>query len=148
MSTGQEALLKIAQTPEAGPYKAIYDAKIAGNGHLLDFYDGKLSPEFKQGFFAHSASAWKSIRELLLEVVPKYLPESGFIGGDAPGEDDFHLAAVLARFALFGGATKTEDGVAGLEKAVGKPVPASVAKYWKAWSERDSWKKVYGEKLV
>ena len=81
------------------------------------------------------------------DILPGYLPDSGFIGGERPGEDDFHVAAWLARIAATLGGDAGKDGVHALEKELGVPVPDKVANYWAAWSERESWKITYREGL-
>ena len=75
--------------------------------------------------------------------MPGYLPESGLIGGERPGEDDFHVGAWLARIVSTTGGKE----VSALEAELGQPVPPKVVSYWNAWSERDSWKKVYAQGL-
>jgi len=145
--TGQDALLKIAQTPEAAPHKDFYDAKIAGNGGLLAIYQGKAPEAVKLGFFAKSQAHFETVSSVFFEVLPPYLPESGFIGGESPGEDDFHIGAWLARISATAGAKASEDGLKALESALGKPIPAKVAAYWNAWIERPSWTVVYADGL-
>ena len=75
------------------------------------------------------------------------LPESGFIGGAEPGEDDFHFGAWLARVTWVCGGDKEAEGYKALEKELNGPVPDKVVSYWKAWSARPSWQKVYAETL-
>ena len=95
-------------------------------------------------WFELSNGAWAAIRKFILTDIPAILPESGYIGGAVPGEDDFHLAAWLARIALLTGATPAEDGVLSLKKELGgEDVPPKVVAYWKLWSATDAWKKVY-----
>lgn len=83
----------------------------------------------------------------ILNVLPTILPDSGFIAGSEPGEDDFHVGAWLARVAWITGAAKEADGYEKLEKELKVSVPAKVASYWQAWAARDSWKKVYADTL-
>lgn len=98
-------------------------------------------------FYATSTEHWKNIVEYLTDVLPTFLPESGFIAGAEPGEDDFHVGAWLVRVAWIAGATKDADGYKALEKELKTSVSPKVASYWKAWAERDSWKVVYSETL-
>jgi len=97
----------------------------------------------KNDFFNKSKAHWAALRTFILDILPEYLPNSGFIGGVRPGEDDFHVAAWLARIACVSGAKKTEEGLKELKKEVGVPIPEKVAQYWNAWGQRESWKKVY-----
>jgi hypothetical protein len=101
----------------------------------------------KIGFFEQSKAHWDAVRSFILNILPAYLPNSGFVGGVKPGEDDFHVAAWLARIASARGAKKTEQGLKELEKEVGMSVPEKVAKYWNAWAQRESWKTVYQDGL-
>ena len=79
--------------------------------------------------------------------LPTILPESGFIGGAQPGEDDFHVGAWIARVAWVCGGDKEAEGYKALEKELKGDVPPKVVAYWTAWSVRPSWKKVYEETL-
>ena len=98
-------------------------------------------------YYKLSTEHWKNIVEYAQDVLPSILPESGFIGGAEPGEDDFHVGAWLVRVAWVLGATKDEDGYKALEKELKTDVSPKVAAYWKAWAKRDSWKAVYSETL-
>jgi hypothetical protein len=75
------------------------------------------------------------------------LPETGFIGGAEPGEDDFHVGAWLARVTWVCGGNKEADGYKALEKELNVEVPPKIVSYWKAWAVRPSWQKVYAETL-
>lgn len=88
------------------------------------------------------------MKAFILEELPDILPESGFLGGDKPGEDDFHLAAWLARIAsVAGGGDSSKDGARAIEKELGKATPEKVVSYWTAWSGRKSWQEVYANGL-
>ncbi len=102
-----------------------------------------MPEEAKQGFFKHSIAHWQTIANFILVDLPAKLPESGFLGGETPGEDDFHLAAWLARVAFLTGGKNDKDGYKALEKETKEPVPAKVVTYWQAWASRPSFKKVY-----
>ena len=141
--SGQDALEKHAPTSEAADFQDFYKAKIEGNGGLLSVYADKASPDAKQKFYETSIQHWKNLKSFILNDLPSYLPDSGFIAGDAPGEADFHVGAWLTRIV----ATTGGKDVSGLEKELGQPVPPKVASYWNAWSSRDSWKAVYAEGL-
>ncbi|KZT06896.1 uncharacterized protein LAESUDRAFT_736746 [Laetiporus sulphureus 93-53] len=143
----QNALEKYFQTPEAAPFKQFYEEKIKDNGSVLALYKGEASPEAKEAFFAQSNAHWETISAFIINELPAILPESGFVGGKTPGEDDFHLAAWLARLAHVKGASVDKDGYKALEKETHQEIPAKVAAYWAAWSERPSWKKVYANGL-
>jgi len=142
---GQAALNRIA--PTASEHKAFYDAKIAGNGFLVSLFDGTAPPQAVQAFIAQSTAHWKNVSQFISMKLPKYLPESGFIGGDMPGEDDFHLAAWLARTVGVAGGSPAAEGVTCLEGELGGAVPKKVENYWKIWSERKSWKAQYAQGL-
>lgn len=120
---------------------------MAGNGGLLALYLGKAPEAAKHGFFVKSQGHWDALRTFILELLPARLPDHGFIGGDRPGEDDFHVAAWMARIAATSGAQMDVDGLKALEKDLGKPVPQKFAAYWEAWSARPSWKEVYADGL-
>ncbi|TDL28688.1 hypothetical protein BD410DRAFT_834737 [Rickenella mellea] len=138
----QDSLLKHAATVEAKPYEDFYTKKIAGNGGLLSIYNGTAPGEAKDGFFKQSNAHWDNLRVFINSELPAALPDHGFIGGDRPGEADFHVGAWLARIvSLFG--TDIND----LTNNLGGPVPKKVDTYWKAWSSRDSWKEVYADGL-
>ncbi|KAJ7494853.1 hypothetical protein B0H11DRAFT_2003594 [Mycena galericulata] len=143
----QAALEKYSKGPDAGPFKAFYETKLAENGAGLAVFTGKASAEHKAGFFAKSQAHFASIKSGVLEVLPGFLPESGFIGGAAPGEDDFHVGGWLARIARAAGGKSVDDALAAFERAYGEPVPAKVAAYWGAWAARPSWKSVYADGL-
>ena len=140
---GQNSLEKHADLPEAAEFKAFYDSKKAANGGILAIYKGEVSEDVKQGFFQQSVAHWQTIANFILVDLPASLPESGFLGGGTPGEDDFHLAAWLARIAFLTGGTNDKDGYKALEKETKEPIPAKVVAYWQAWVERPSFKKVY-----
>lgn len=146
-SSGQDALLKYSKTPEAAPFKAFYDDKIKGNGGILAIYSGEVSEDVKQGFFKLSKQHWENLTSFIKNELPGYLPDSGFIDGNIPGEDDFHVGSWLARITLVCGGQPTKDGYKALEKELGGPVPKKVAAYWEAWIERPGWKQTYAESL-
>ncbi|THH34117.1 hypothetical protein EUX98_g34 [Antrodiella citrinella] len=143
----QNALLKYSKTPEAAPFKAFYDAKIVGNGGVLAIFKGEVSDDIKAGFIAQSKKHWENISSYIATELPALLPESGFINGAVPGEDDFHVGVWLARITLVTGGTPAKGGYKVLEKELKGPVPAKVAAYWEAWTERPGWKQVYAEGL-
>ncbi|KAJ6592587.1 hypothetical protein B0H19DRAFT_918542 [Mycena capillaripes] len=147
LSSRQPALEKYAQHPDAAPFKVFYEDKLAFNGGMLALFTGKAPEEHKAGFFAKSEAHFASVKAALYDLVPGFLPESGFIGGAAPGEDDFHVGAWVTRIAATCGATSSEDALAAFKLAFGGPVPANVAAYWGAWTERTSWKTVYATAL-
>jgi len=136
-----ESLLKVS-SPEN---KAFYERKIAENGFLVTVYDGKGD---HIAFFAEANAHWQRIANLITDELPKYLPDSGFIGGDKPGPDDFHVGAWLARIGMLTGGPVDADGWKSIAKELnGKPVPAKVQSYWAAWSAQPAWKKVYAAGL-
>ncbi|KAJ7655102.1 hypothetical protein DFH06DRAFT_1201604 [Mycena polygramma] len=143
LSHRQAALDKYAQEAGAEEFKAFYETKKAQNGGLLAIVTGKAPEEHKNGFFSKSGAHFASVKTAVFEVVPGALPESGFLGGDAPGEDDFHLGAWLTRIAATTGAKTADDAVEAMNTAYGEKVPAKVVAYWGAWTARPSWKKVY-----
>jgi len=78
-------------TEDAAAYKEFYD-KLASNTHVLSIYQFKVTDDVKNGFFELSKAHW-DLRSFILDILPAYLPNSGFIGGVKPGEDNFHVAA-------------------------------------------------------
>ncbi|KIM85418.1 hypothetical protein PILCRDRAFT_778214 [Piloderma croceum F 1598] len=147
LANRQKALDKYSVTEDAAVHKEFYDNKLAGNAHVLSIYQSKVTDDVKNGFFEQSKAHWDALRSFILDILPAHLPNSGFIGGAKPGEDDFHVAAWLARIASVSGAKRTEEGFEELEKEVGVPIPERVAKYWNAWIQRESWKMVYQDGL-
>jgi len=85
------------------------------------------------------------LRKFIVEVLPAHLPDSGFIGGSRPAEEDFDVGGWLARIVMTVGGTDV-DALAG-PNALAQPVPPKVIAYYKFWSGRDSWKKVYAAGL-
>jgi len=145
LTNRQKSLEENSKKPEAAQYSGFYKKKMEENGGLLSIYKGEVPDDVKQKFFQTSQQHWVNLKTFLLEELPPYLPESGFIGGEKPGSDDFHLGGWLARIV----ATVGGSDISALEtdNAVGQPIPAKVASYWKAWSGRDSWKAVYADAL-
>ncbi|KAG8917132.1 hypothetical protein FRC01_002647 [Tulasnella sp. 417] len=136
------ALAKYA--PTAPDLKSFYDAKIKANGFLNLVYSPEVPAEVKEMWFAKSKTAWEAIRTFILNDIPAVLPDSGYIGGENPGEDDFHLAAWLARITLLTGGTPKEDGVLALKSELGgSEVPEKIVTYWKLWSATPAWAEVY-----
>lgn len=142
--SGQNALDKYAASPEGAAFKDFYAQKLEGNGGILKIYNGEAPGT---DFFTVSTNHWKNVVEYLTTDFVAVLPESGFIGGAEPGEDDFHFGAWLARVTWVCGGNKEADGYKALEKELKGPVPEKVVSYWKAWSARPSWQKVYAETL-
>ncbi|KAJ7293293.1 hypothetical protein C8J57DRAFT_1490726 [Mycena rebaudengoi] len=134
LSNRQAALEKFSKEADGAPYKAFYDQKIAENGGLLAIFKSAAPAEHKAGFLRQGA---------VFELLPTFLPGAGFIGGETPGEDDFHVIAWLTRIAETVGAKSGDGALAAFEAAYEKPVPAKVAAYWTAWIARPSWQKVY-----
>ena len=134
-------------TADGAPHRAFYDDKLASNGALLSIYEGKVSEEILLDFFRKSQAHFDSVSKAIYEIIPEYLPSKGFLGTDRPGEDDFHLAAWLARIAATVGAKQGGVGLQAFELAFGRPVPEKVASYWNAWIQRASWKRVYAAGL-
>jgi hypothetical protein len=110
---------------------------------LLAIFKGAAPAEHKAGFFAKSQAHFDSVKGAVFELLPTFLPGAGFIGGETPGEDDFHVIAWLTRIAETVGAKSGDGALAAFEAAYEKPVPAKVAAYWTAWIARPSWQKVY-----
>uniref|UniRef100_A0A0W0FWC0 Uncharacterized protein n=1 Tax=Moniliophthora roreri TaxID=221103 RepID=A0A0W0FWC0_MONRR len=116
----------------SGPF---YDPKIAADSGLLGIYNGEAADAAKEGFF----------KQLPRPITIRLL-RFGFIGGEEPREDDFHLGAWIARIVLTLGVQTSEEAAQAVEKSYGKPLPEKVA-YWRAWVSKPSWKKVYAEGL-
>ncbi|RDX55940.1 hypothetical protein OH76DRAFT_1414459 [Lentinus brumalis] len=139
----QNSLEKYSVLPEAAALKEFYDGKKAFNGGILAIYKGEVPEDAKQQFFKQASALWQNIVSFILEELPAVLPESGFLGGETPGEDDFHVEAWLARVTFLAGGKPEKDGYKALEKETKQPLPAKVVAYWTAWAERASFKKVY-----
>ncbi|KAF8508722.1 hypothetical protein BU17DRAFT_99541 [Hysterangium stoloniferum] len=143
----QAALAQLLQS--APEHAAFYAAKAAQNGQLVAIFGGTAPPEVVQGFIAQSKGHWASIAAFVAADLPGYLPDAGFIGGERPGEDDFHLAVWLARTVAVAGGGNTPEGILALEGALGGTgtVPKKVQSYWNLWRDRESWKEQYADSL-
>ncbi|KAJ6508855.1 hypothetical protein C8R45DRAFT_969051 [Mycena sanguinolenta] len=149
LANRQRILEKYVHEPDsdAAPYRAFYEGKLAENTGMRALFTGTARTEEQAAFFTASQAHFETVKQAVFEVFPAFLPESGFIGGAVPGEDDFHAGAWFTRIAAIFGATAAEEGLAAFEKAYGAPVPAKVAAYWEAWTRRASWRKVYAKWL-
>lgn len=155
VSHRQAALKKYA--PTAPDLKNFYERKLAINGFLDNLYSAEeptdpdqkeVLKDHKEAWFKKSNEAWEAIRAFILNDIPAVLPDSGYIGGEIPGEDDFHLAAWLARIALLTGGTPKEDGASTLKAELdGAEVPEKIVSYWKLWSATPAWAVVYKDGL-
>lgn len=143
----QDALEKYSKTPEAAAFKQFYEGKIASNGSVLAIYKGEAPEDAKAAFFKQSTEHWETISAFIVNDLPSLLPESTFLGGAIPGEDDFHLGGWLARLVHIAGGKIGKDGINALEKETKQPIPEKVVAYWASWNERPSWQKVYAEGL-
>lgn len=144
-----DALKRYAATPDAEPFRAFYEKKIALVADALALYSGTAPDAAKQGYFARSTTIWASFRTFIFETLPAALAKSEgqFLGGERPGEDDFHVGGWLSRISLVSGATTVEQAPGKLEERLGGPIPESVQKYLQAWGQRSSWQKVYADRL-
>ncbi|EPT04259.1 hypothetical protein FOMPIDRAFT_1021944 [Fomitopsis schrenkii] len=140
----QNALEKHSKTEKAAQFKQFYEEKITGNGGVLAIYNGEAPPD---DFYKQSEAHWNTISDFILNELPTLLPESGFLGGATPGEDDFHLGAWLARLVHVAGGKNEKEGYKALEKETKQPIPPKIVAYWAAWTERPSWNKVYKDGL-
>lgn len=146
-SSGQHALGRYSSQPDTAQHKSYYDSKLASNGFLLSIYQGTASDHDKQAFFQQSTSHWRNLKQFISEELATLLPDATFFGGDNPSEDDFHLAAWLARIAFVAGSGKEQDGVRALENGLGIELHPKISAYWGAWSSRKSWQEVYATGL-
>ncbi|KII93428.1 hypothetical protein PLICRDRAFT_100437 [Plicaturopsis crispa FD-325 SS-3] len=145
----QTALHTYSTTASGLPFLAsLYTPHIEWNGSLLALYTDTAPTAAKSAFFARSRAHWVALRTGITEVLPGVLPTRGFIGGAEPGEDDFHVAAWLARMVSIVGGGNGRGGVRALEGELeGRRVPEVVVGYWDRWVERESWKMVYKDGL-
>lgn len=142
----QESLLKHFVSPAAASFKPFYSSKIASNGAVLAIYNSSAPQSTTEDFFRQSQEHVARVQQFILTDLAQHLSAakgSAFLGGEIPGEEDFHVGAWLARIAMTSGAHKSEEGIQKLQEAMGKPVPGSVKAYWERWSARSSWKEVY-----
>ena len=130
---------KHSASPEGKKFAEFYIQKKRFNSDLLALYADKAPDEVKSKFYETSITHWNNIRAFILDELPGYLPNSGFIGGTYPAEEDFHLGAWLARIV----ATTGDINVEGLKNELGKSVPQKIVAYWDTWSVRESWKTTY-----
>ncbi|KAJ7745836.1 hypothetical protein DFH07DRAFT_833307 [Mycena maculata] len=147
LAARQVALEKYAADPATAAFHAFYQPRLKGNAGLLALFKREVPAEVQADWFSKSRAHWASVRSAVFEVYAALLPASGFIGGEIPGEDDFHMIAWFTRIAWIVGARSGADGLAAFESAYGAPVPEAVAAYWKNWVARASWKKVYAVTL-
>ncbi|KAG8834162.1 NADH-cytochrome b5 reductase [Serendipita sp. 399] len=140
----QQVLERVA--PIAPPeYKEWYANKLKKNTEIVNVYTSGASDDITAPYFKRSQENWDAVANFVINVLPKYLPEQGFIGGDVPGEADFHVGGYLGRIAgVLGGENKTNG--AKVFEAFGT-VPASLSQYWDTWIGRKSWNVVYKEGL-
>ena len=129
-------------------YATFYKEKDAANSTLVKIYTKGAPDELTKPFFEQSQANWDAISSLIYTELPKYLPESGFVGGADPGEADWHVAAWIGRIGSVLGAQSGPSGWETLSQLKGgQPVPQKVQSYWAAWANRDSWKSVYASGL-
>jgi len=136
---------KASAPPE---YAAFYKQKDEENRPGVQIYSEGAPDELTKPFFEQSQANWDAIGSLIYTDLPKHLPESGFVGGDAPGEADWHVAAWIARIGAVLGAKATPGEWETLSQLKGgEPVPKKVQNYWDAWANRESWNSVYASGL-
>jgi len=141
----QSRLKKLLAEGKHPEHKAFWEKKLAGNTVLFDVYEGNTPAD---DFIAESKTLASSIASFINQKLPSYLPDSGFIGGSKPGEDDFHVIAWLARVVALVGGSPAPDGIKPLEGLLGGPVPPKVEKYWVTWTDTKGWKVVFKNGLV
>jgi len=141
----QNKLKSIASVPGADAHAKFYEAKSAGDALVQKVYGEVATGEEKTAYFNASKAHWDHLRAFILTTLPTYLPESGFIGGDKPGEDDFHLGGWLACIVAVTG--KSDVNALAGSAALGQEVPVKLVTYWNTWSGRESWKDVYAAGL-
>lgn len=83
---GQAALKKYSVLPEARAHKSFYERKLASNGGSLALFQGALPQAVKDGYFSRSQAHFDNVKTFLSGSFVSHLPDSGFIGGDFPGE--------------------------------------------------------------
>ena len=139
-----KVLQRVAPTAPA-ELKSFYDGRVSKINGLNTVYTPGASSDVTGPFFKASQGNWDAVSNFTLKILPEYLPEQGFIGGEVPGEADYHVGAWLARIAgVLGG--KNESGAWKSFEAFG-PVPESLKKYWETWAARKSWNVVYKDGL-
>lgn len=142
--SGQNSLQKHSASPEGAPFTDFYANKLVGNTKLVKLFNGEVP---NAEWYEISTKHWKAVVSFITDYLPTVLPESGFIDGAEPGEDDFHVGAWLTRVTWVAGATNAPEGLKPIEKELGGPVPEKVVKYWQAWQKRPSFQKVYEKTL-
>ncbi|KAI0348609.1 hypothetical protein BDW22DRAFT_1437600 [Trametopsis cervina] len=140
----QNSLQKHSASPEGAPFTDFYANKLVGNTKLVKLFNGEVP---NAEWYEISTKHWKAVVSFITDYLPTVLPESGFIDGAEPGEDDFHVGAWLTRVTWVAGATNAPEGLKPIEKELGGPVPEKVVKYWQAWQKRPSFQKVYEKTL-
>lgn len=145
--TGQKVIDE-AKASAPAEYAAFYKQKDAANSPLVKIYTKGAPDELTKPFFEKCQANWDATGSLIYTTLPEHLPESGFIGGDVPGEADWHVAAWIGRIGSVLGAKSTPGGWEALSQLKsGEPVPKKVQNYWDRWANRDSWKSVYAAGL-
>ena len=146
LTAGQAALDNLLSSPSTDEFTEFLQVKSAVNGGVLAIYEGRAPPGSTEAFFAMSTKLWENIRKFIIHDLPKVLPDEGFIGGQEPGEDDFHLVGWLARVIGVIGGTDACPNV--LKPEFKQDVPEKLLKYWRLWSSRESFKAVYADGLL
>jgi len=146
--TSRQKVIDEEKVSAPAEYAAFYKQKDAANRPLVQIYTKGAPDELTKPFVEQSKANWDATAKLIYTDLPKYLPESGFVGGGAPGEADWHVVAWIARIGAVLGAKTTPGGSETLSQLKGgEPIPKKVQNYWDAWANRDSWKSVYASGL-
>lgn len=127
-------------------FKDLYEKKKPQIDFLGAVYAPDAPDAVKTLFFEKSNQLWTDIANFLQMTLPSYLPEEGFLGGEKPGEDDFHLAAWLSRIVWVSGGDQAEpEGIEVLAKIHPKltNVHGKIVNYWETSVSRPSWQKVF-----
>lgn len=140
---GHAKLVEFLASP-APEFKELYQSKLPAAAFLAALFGPDPSAQAKQMWFQKSTAVWEGIAKFFDGSLPSYLPESGFIGGDKPGEPDFFLGAWLSRVVLVckGDQTKKE-GIQTAAKVLGKALDPKIVKYWELSVSRPAWQKVF-----
>lgn len=147
LSGRQKALDRI--TPSApAEFKEFLEKKQKDNKQLLEFYTGNPDDATKQAHYAATKEMWRSAGIVIRGVLTQALQKNGgpFAGGDKPGEADFHIITWLTRMATNAGVEPGSAADVAIPKLQeytgGHTIDPAVSKYWDAWRERESFKKI------
>jgi len=139
---------KYAALPESAAHKDKYAAKLGEAEFVSAIYAGTAPADAKAKFFAGAAANFAATRAFIYETLPAAIGAGPFVGGAAPGADDYNVVGWFFHTATGAGAPKAPGGLAAFEKYFGAPVPEKVRAYYEAWTARPGFKVAYPDDVL